>query len=116
MVASGVSDVASVIAVPVGAAADGAVVFHGEEHDHGVAATGPAATSTSERGALIGANHGAVGFKDLDGIVGHSVDFQGRLGADVTCGVAGATTCPDVRASSDLELVVVAVEALLGGA
>ena len=71
--AAAVGDVAGVVAVPVGAAADGAVVFHGvalarlqlrvgeEHHQAAAAATGPtAATAAGVGGALVGADDRAV--------------------------------------------------------
>ena len=94
--AARVGDIARVVSVPVGAAADGAAVFHGvalarlqlrvgEEHHHAVAATRPwpTAAATCKLGALVGADDRAVRLEDLDGITGLGVDFQRRLGADI---------------------------------
>ncbi len=120
-----VGDVAGVVAVPVGAAANGAAVFHGitlsclelrvgEEHDHAVA---PAtATAASKVRALVGADDRAVRLEHLYGIPRLRVDFQRGLGADILRGVAGTAARADAGAARDLELVVVAVEAFLGRA
>ncbi len=121
--AARVGDVAGVVSVPVGAAADGAAVFHGvrlsrlqlrvgEEHYHIVAPT--AATAAREGRALVGANHGAVGFQDLNSVAGLRVDFQRGLGANALGWVARRAARADVSAARDFELVVVAVEAFLG--
>ena len=121
--AARVGHVARVVAVPVGAAADGAAVFHGvrlsrlqlrvgEEHHHIVAPT--AATAASEGRTLVGANHGAVRFQDLDGVAGLRVDFQRGLGTNVLRRVARRAARADVGAARDFELVVVAVEAFFG--
>ena len=117
-----VSDIASIVAVPFGATADGAAIFHGvalsclelrisEEHDQSVAATRTAATASSEGWTLIGSNDRAVRLENLDGITMLGVDFQRRLGANVLCRVAGAATRADRGAARNLELVPVAVEA-----
>ena len=121
--AARVGDVPGIVAVPVGAAADGAAVFHGvalsclklrvgEEHDHIVAPA--AATAASEGRALVGANHGTVRLEYLDGIAWLCVDFQRRLCANILCRVAGAAARADGGATCDFELVPVAVEAFLG--
>ena len=87
--AARVGHIARVVAVPVGASADGASVFHGvtlsrlelrvgEEHHHAVAASsGPTtAASTCKFGALVGADDRAVRFENLDGVAMLRVDFQ----------------------------------------
>ena len=118
-----VSDIASIVAVPFGATADGAAIFHGvalsclelrvgEEHDHAVAATSRTATTASSEGwTLVSADDRAVRLENLDGITMLGVDFQRRLGANVLCRVAGAATRADRGAARNLELVPVAVEA-----
>ena len=111
--------------MPIGTAADSAAVFYGvaltrlelrisEEHDHAVAASWTATTSTSELWALVGTDDRAVRLKDLDGVAGLRVDFHGGLGADVGRRVARCAARADVSAARTHELVPVAVEAFLG--
>ena len=121
-----VGDIASVVAVPIGTAADGAVVFHsialsrlqlrvGKEHDHAVATTTrswPSSAATRKLWALIGADDRAVRLEYLDGIAGLCVDFQCGLCANVLRGVAGAAARAYRGAPRDFKLIVVAVEAL----
>ena len=118
-----VGDITRVIAIPIGAATDGTVVFHsvaltclelwvGEKHDHSATATRtwPTASTTSKLRALIGADDCAVRLEDLNGIASLCIDFQRRLGADILCGITGAAACTNGSAASNSELIVVAVK------